>query len=99
MVDDNTDHPSSSPLSKIGFILHQLQFTRRLYQSRILGLESDIERCPNLDTCAAEVATMKERIQFLEQTTHYYESVLERSAKDLRMCLDFEGINSFISGM
>lgn len=80
-------------------MLYQLQSTRRLFQSRILGLESDIERYLDLETCAAEIAVMKENIRFFEKTTRYYESVLDRNAKDLKMCLDFEAIHSFLSGM
>jgi hypothetical protein len=72
---------------------------RRLYQSRIIGLESDIERCSDLETCAAEVAAIKEKIRFFEKTTHYFESVLDRHATDLKLCRDFEGILSVLTGM
>lgn len=65
MEDDNSNHGyGSSSLSKIGFMLYQLQSTRRLFQSRILGLESDIERHIDLETRAIEIAALKENICF-----------------------------------
>lgn len=79
-------------------MLYQLQSAQTLYQSRILGLESDIERCSDLETYTAEVAAMKEKIHFFEQTAHCYESALDRYAKELRLCLGFESTRSFLSG-
>jgi hypothetical protein len=80
-------------------MLYQLQFMWRLYQSCIIGLESDIERCSDLETCAAEVAAIKEKVQFFEKTTHYFESILDRHATDLKLCREFEGIRSCLTGM
>lgn len=71
---------------------------RRLYQSRIVGLESDIEKYSDT-TCVAEVAAIKENIYFFERTAHYFESVLNRHATDLKLCRDFEGIQSYLTGM
>lgn len=64
-----------------------------------MGLESDIERHSDMETCAAEIAIIKENIHFFEKIICYYESLLDCYARDLRMCLDFEGIHSFLSGM
>jgi hypothetical protein len=80
-------------------MLYQLQSTQRLFQSRILGLESDIERYLDLEIYATEIAIIKKNICFFEKITRYYESVLDCNAKDLKICLDFEGIHSFLSGM